>query len=385
MHLLKRSILLAIVTLATMMVVFPKCQLLEISASSEINSTSSLTSSEKERSIDVYKNVKDSVVRIDGIYQSANKKITINNEPIKDLPFRGFGSGFFVYDSSGKIVTNHHVIEDAQVIFVTLSNGNRYSVKVIGDDPVYDLAVLQIDQSALSREKLIPIPIADPSTFRIGQPVVAIGSPLGFTNSLTQGIISHTGRINLDLLTRSIWLGGFIQTDAAITFGNSGGPLLNLNGEVVGVNDWGPSDPVSGGATALGFAISAGIVNKVVPHLISDGKYPHPWIGITIADVTPFVAEKVGLNQTSGVLVMGVTPESPAELSGVKPQDIILNVDNVTIKEISEIIEYLGTKIPGDGIVLNIVRSDGTEHAINLHVGTLDNSTATIGNSTADY
>ena len=169
------------------------------------------------------------------------------------------------------------MIEDAQVMYVTLSNGNRYSVKVIGDDPVYDLAVLQIDQSALSREKLMPIPIADPSTFRIGQPVVAIGSPYFFTNSLTQGIISHTGRIHLDLLTNRIWLGGFIHTDAPITHGNSGGPLLNLNGEVVGVNDFIQLEPAFGmQVPGLGFAISAGIINKVVPYLISDGRYQHP-------------------------------------------------------------------------------------------------------------
>jgi S1-C subfamily serine protease len=161
--------------------------------------------------------------------------------------------------------------------------------------------------------------------------------------------------------------------------------VLNLNGEVVGVNDWIRLDPVSRGGTGLNFAISAGIVKKVVPHLISEGEYPHPWIGITIADVTPFAAEKVGMNQTRGVLVMGVTPESPAELSGIKPQDIILGVDKLAIKEISEIIEYIGTKIPGDGILLNIIRSDGTNHTINLQVNSLDNSTASLDNSTAGY
>jgi S1-C subfamily serine protease len=153
--------------------------------------------------------------------------------------------------------------------------------------------------------------------------------------------------------------------------------VLNLNGEVVGVNDWIRLDPVSRGGTGLNFAISAGIVKKVVPHLISEGEYQHPWIGITIADVTPFAAR--------GVLVMGVTPESPAELSGIKPQDIILGVDKLAIKEISEIIEYIGTKIPGDGILLNIIRSDGTNHTINLQVNSLDNSTASLDNSTAGY
>jgi 2-alkenal reductase len=372
--LLKKGIILLAVTIVTI-VFLPKFQLFEISATTDINTNSTRTpsSGEKEQSIEVYKNVNDSVVRINVISQPANEKITINDVPIKDAPGWSWGSGF-IYDSSGKIVTNYHVIEDAQLLYVTLSNGNSYVAKVIGEDRVHDLAVVQIDQSALSREKLMPLAIADPATIHVGQVVVAIGSPLGFTNSLTEGIVSHIGRIANDVTTGRYWVGGLIQTDAAINHGNSGGPLLNLDGEVVGVNEQIRYDQSGSIAPGIGLAISGSIVKKVVPYLISEGKYQTPWIGIGVADVTPFAAKNVGLNQTRGVLVLGVTPGSPAAASGIEPGDIILGVDNLKIKELSEIIEYLGTKIPGNDILLTVLRSDGTNHIINFPVGKIDTS-----------
>ena len=350
----------------------------EIFGSTGGNGVQNHTSVESAQGIEVYNKVKDSVVMIDGVVQEANEKISINNQSIKAPPEWWFGSGF-VYDNSGKIVTNYHVVEDTTKLVVTLANGNRYSAKVIGVDPVNDLAVVQIDQSALSKEKLSPIPIADPSTFRIGQPVVAIGSPLSYKNSLSEGIISHTGRTHTDLQSGTIWVGGFIQTDTAITHGNSGGPLLNMNGEVVGVNDWGElsRDALQTEVPGLNFAISSGTVKRVIPQLISEGNYSYPWMGMGIEDVSPFAAKKIGLNETSGVIVRWVVPDSPADLSGIMYGDVILKADKLVIKEKTDIVEYLRTKYPDDIISLDILRSNGSTHDILIKIGALGNSSAT--------
>ena len=350
-----------------------KYDISSISASTDIDPGQNLTSAERERAVGVYNKVKDSVVRIDFIREIRNERITINNESIRGAFGTGAGSGF-VYDTSGKIVTNNHVIEDTMELVVTLANGNRYSAKVVGADPINDLAVVQVDESALEKERLVPIPIADPSTIQIGEPVVAIGSPYFYTNSLSEGIISHTGRTMIDVVTGSIWVSGLVQTDTSITHGNSGGPLLNMRGEVVGVNDRGEVDYNTGAEVpGLNFAISAATVKKVIPQLISYGNYSYPWIGIGIADVDPFEAKNIGLNETRGVVVIWVTPDSPAELAGIENGDIVLFADKRIIKEKSDIVDYLGRKLPGDNIILDVFRSNGTHQKVNVQIGMLDN------------
>jgi S1-C subfamily serine protease len=348
-----------------------------ISASTANTSLQNSTTFESRQAVEVYNKVKDSVVRIDVIGQEANEKITINGKPLQTAPFEATGSGFF-YDSRGKIVTNYHVVEKTTKVVAILANGNRYPGKVIGVDPVNDLAVIQIDEHALFRENLQPLPIADPSTFQIGQSVVAIGSPYFYSNSLSQGIISQIDRTGLDVKTGTILVGGFIQTDTAITHGNSGGPLLNMNGELVGVNDWIEVDPTSGTQVpGLGFAISSSIVKRVIPQLILNGKYSYPWMGIGIEDIGPFAAKRIGLNETRGVTVLWVTPGSPAELSGIMYGDVILKADAHNIKEKSDIVGYLSTKKPGDIVSLNIFRSNESNLDIPVKIGVFDNSNAT--------
>jgi S1-C subfamily serine protease len=348
----------------------------DVLASPNVDLGQNLTSAEHERAVEIYNKVKDSVVRIDFVSQISNPRITINNEPTNMVTETGAGSGF-VYDTSGKIVTNNHVIEDTTELMITLANGNRYSAKVIGADPINDLAVVQIDEVALKEEHLVPIPIADPSSLRIGEPVVAIGSPYFYTNSLSEGIISHTGRTMIDVVTGNIWVGGLIQTDTSITHGNSGGPLLNMRGEVVGVNDRIEIDYQTGTQVpGLSFAISASTMEKVIPQLITNGKYSYPWIGMGIADVDPFEAKNIGLNETRGVVVMWVTPDSPAELAGIENDDIVLFADKLIINEKSDIVDYLGHKLPGDNIILDVFRSNGTYQKVNVQIGMLDNKTA---------
>src|SRR6476660_6793532 len=194
-----------------------------------LNATMSITDS--QRSQELFEKVKNSVVRIDILAQDVNPRVTVNDEPILEAPAGFIGSGF-VYDKSGKIVTNYHVVRGAQAILVKFLNGNGYKGTIVGVEPLVDLAVIQLDPSALYKEKLMPLSLADPSDIRVGTPVVAIGSPIGLTGSMTEGIISQVGRIQKALLFADTWVGDLIQTDAPITHGNSGGPLLNFEGNV---------------------------------------------------------------------------------------------------------------------------------------------------------
>ena len=193
----------------------------------------------------LFSKVNGSVLEIITHGETSNPKISINGMPL-GAAFESTGSGF-IYDKRGNIVTNYHVIENAQQIYVKFSSGNSYPAKLIGQDIYSDLAVIQVRSSALFEERIIPLPLADSSSdYKVGDPVVAIGSPQGLNSSLSQGIISQVNRVNLDLITNTFFTGDLIQTDADINPGNSGGPLLNLNGEVIGVNDLILLDPETG-------------------------------------------------------------------------------------------------------------------------------------------
>jgi S1-C subfamily serine protease len=309
---------------------------------------------------DLFTKVKDSVIEVVTVGNVINPKITIDGAP---LVYGGGGSGSgFVYDINGNIVTNYHVTQGADIIYVRFSSGNSYPATIIGEDPYSDLAVIQVDSSALFRENLKPLRIENSTDVQVGQQVFAVGSPRGLTLSVSEGIISQIDRIDLNIITGRFWTGGLIQTDAAINPGNSGGPLLNLEGDVVGVNEYGLVDLATGASEqGLNFAIGPATIQRVVPKLISEGSYEHPWLGIEIADVTPLFADSLGLSEARGVFVKSVTPEGSAEKAGITPFSIIFSVDGKVVKDKSELIDYIeNNKLPGDKISLNIITSDGT-------------------------
>jgi S1-C subfamily serine protease len=313
---------------------------------------------------DLFNKVKDSVIEIITVGDVINPKITIDGAP---LVYGGGGSGSgFVFDTNGNIVTNYHVTQGADVIYVKFSSGNSYPATIIGEDPYSDLAVIQVDSPALFRENLKPLQIENSSEMHVGQQVFAVGSPRGLTLSVSEGIISQINRIDLNIITGRFWTGGLIQTDAAINPGNSGGPLLNLQGDVVGVNEYGLVDIATGASEqGLNFAIGPATIQRVIPELISQGTYEHPWLGIEIADVTPLFADSVGLSDARGVFIKNVASEGPAEKAGITPFSIIFSVDGNVVRDKSELIDYVeNNKLPGDDISLNIITSDGNRSDI---------------------
>lgn len=286
------------------------------------------------------------------------------------------GSGF-VFDEAGHIVTNYHVVEGGDHLEVGFPSGLRAWGEVIGIDIDSDLAVIKVD---LEPEALYPLPLGDSSQIKIGQTVVAIGNPFRLSGTMTVGIVSGQGR-TLDSMRTSpeggtFTAGDLIQTDAAINPGNSGGPLVNLNGEVVGVNRairtfnfTEQEDPLNSG---IGFAIPANIVKRVVPALISDGYFDYPYLGISTSrnEITLLDQQELGLSQYTGAFIASVVPGSPADQAGLKGgQDLIIGVDNMPVREFSELLSYLfNYRSPGDTITFTILRGE-RELEIDLVLG----------------
>lgn len=336
-----------------------------------LNDSKSITDS--QRSQELFEKVKNSVVRIDILAQDVNPRVTVNDEPILEAPAGFIGSGF-VYDKSGKIITNYHVVRGAQAILVKFLNGNGYKGTIVGVEPLVDLAVIQLDPSALYKEKLMPLSLADPSEIRVGTPVVAIGSPIGLTGSMTEGIISQVGRIQKALLFADTWVGDLIQTDAPITHGNSGGPLLNFEGKVVGVNDRGI--PVAGMESQstepnIGLAISAGTVKRVVDFLIANGTYTNPYLGAVISDIPAFFPEKVGLSEAKGAYILSVLPDGPAFTAKIEPKNVVIKADEKLILDKADLINYVQTKSPGDTLVLTIIDNSGIAKTFDVILGSM--------------
>lgn len=351
-----------------------KMATVEASTSSAVNNTADsaqkqFANSDQDSLTELFNKVKDSVVEINIVGETPNPRITIGENPLAS-PFGASGSGF-IYDQKGNVVTNFHVIADSGVISVRFTSGYSYSAKLVGSDPINDLAVVQVDPAALSREKINPLPIANSSNVQVGQHVVALGSPEGLTNSMTSGIISQTKRVAYDLNLYRYWVGDLLQTDTDTNPGNSGGPLVNLNGELVGVSDFGKVDVETGAARpGLNFAISSNVVQRIVPQLIAEGTYSHPWIGIAVADVTPLLAEKIGLKEAVGAVVVDVTPNSPAEAAGIVAFDIIFGIDGNIIREKSDFINYMQTKASGETALLDVMGEDAIRRETTLNLGT---------------
>lgn len=286
------------------------------------------------------------------------------------------GSGF-VYDNEGHIVTNYHVVQGARELEVDFTSGYKAFGTVVGMDLDSDLAVVLVNAP---ESELYPLPLGDSDMLKVGQTVIAIGNPFGLNGTMTSGIVSALGR-SLDS-EREAPSGGFftagaiIQTDAAINPGNSGGPLFNLKGEVVGVNRairtnnfTGTGEPLNSG---IGFAISVNIVKRVVPTLITTGRYDYPYIGISSrSDLSLFEIEALDLPRQTGAYVVSVQPGSPAERAGIqagKQQtsvnglfaggDLIVAIDSRPVNGFDEFLSYLITnKSPGDTVVLTVLRA----------------------------
>jgi len=329
-----------------------------VSNGNHLETVGEITSIEKASNFsltEIFERTEESVVQVN--IRSDN---AINN--------RGnMGSGF-VYKDDGYIITNHHVVDNAERVTITFLDGESYIAKIIGTDADLDIAVLKVE---IGSTYLQPIPIGDSSNLKVGEPIAAIGNPFGLSGSMTSGIISQIGRLLPQDSGYSI--PDVIQTDAAINPGNSGGPLLNMKGEVVGMNT--AIQSATGEFTGVGFAVPSNTIKKVVPVLIRDGIFHHPWMGISGSDVDPDLAKIRELNSSKGFLIATVIEGSPADAAGLQgvtitkeidgreyalDGDIIIKIDDVVVRKISDILIHLQReKSIGDELIMTVNR-DGT-------------------------
>lgn len=280
----------------------------------------------------------------------------------------GVGSGF-VFDKKGHIITNEHVVSNANKIVITFLDGRSYNAEIVGIDKFTDIAVAKVNADLAL---LKPLPLGDSSNLKVGEQIAAIGNPFGLSGSMTSGIVSQLGRLLPSGEGYSI--PDIIQTDAAINPGNSGGPLLNMRGEIIGINT--AIQSATGEFTGVGFAVPSQTVAKIVPTLIEEGEYMHPWIGISGRDINPDMANALGLKDAVGFLVVTVVKDSPAseagligsektiEVEGTTYQiggDVILAVDGIEVRKIDDILIHLQrAKSVGDEMVLEILRDGRT-------------------------
>ena len=310
---------------------------------------------------------------LEGLYQQVNPGIvSIRVSSVND---EALGSGF-VIDKQGHIVTNFHVVENADKVEIDFPSGLKVYGDVIGTDLDSDLAVIKVD---VSDEELTPLPLGDSDTALVGQVVVAIGNPYGLSGTMTLGIVSARGRV-LDSLRQTasgvyFSAGDLIQTDASINPGNSGGPLLNLKGEVIGVNraiqTSGQTLSGESANTGIGFAVSSNIVRRVVPSLISNGSYNYPYLGLSsLNSLNLTIVDALNLPQNTGAYITDIAAGGPADIAGLRGGstqtqisglysggDLIVAVDGREIKDFSELLSYMVVnKAPGDVITFTIIR-----------------------------
>ncbi|WP_298406072.1 trypsin-like peptidase domain-containing protein [uncultured Chloroflexus sp.] len=292
------------------------------------------------------------------------------------VPRQGSGSGFF-YDTLGHIITNYHVIADANELQVTLADGRTVPAQIAGSDPSNDLAVIKVD---LPANEIRPLPIGDSTQVYVGQFVLALGNPFGLERTLTFGIVSALGRVIESPNQR--FIGEVIQSDVAINPGNSGGPLLDLSGRVIGVNSAILSP--SGANAGIGFAISARTVQRVVPVLIREGRYPHPSLGVRVIELTPQRAalfERAGMRLpvTQGLLIAELVADGPAARAGLRGPnrlgrvgnwnlpiggDVIVSINGRSITTTQELLVYLETETKvGETVQVTFIR-DGREQTL---------------------
>jgi S1-C subfamily serine protease len=294
------------------------------------------------------------------------------------MPERGTGSGFII-DDRGYILTNNHVVENADTLEVTLADRTKVSATLIGRDPNSDIAVIKI---SVPKEKLNPLKLGDSSQLQVGQLAIAIGNPFGLERTVTRGVVSAVGRTLKSETGRQIR--NVIQTDAAINPGNSGGPLLNSRGEVIGINT--AMFTPSGGSVGIGFAVPINTAKALLPQLLARGRASHPWLGISGLDITPNVARTLNLPASEGVMIAQVTPNGPAAKAGLRGSqrrmrvgnvmvgvggDIITSLDREKIASVDDLTAFLDDrKKAGDDVRVEVLR-DGKPMSFTIRLGEL--------------
>ncbi len=258
-------------------------------------------------------------------------------------PRRGAGTGFII-DAGGLILTNHHVVDGADRIMVRLTDGRNLHATRVGSDPDTDIALIKVD----SARELPYAPLGDSDSLRVGEWVVAIGNPLAYEHTVTVGVVSFIGRKLFDSS-----LDRYIQTDAAINFGNSGGPLINARGEVIGINA-----AISSRAANIGFAVPINQARAILPQLRDKGRVSRGYIGVSLRDVDPDLQRSLGLGNTDGALVQDVTPGSPGARAGIRTYDLIVAVDGKAVSSNDQLIQLIASRQPGTVATLQIVRDN---------------------------
>jgi serine protease Do len=283
-------------------------------------------------------------------------------QPQGDVPVQGEGSGFIV-GSDGIVLTNAHVVQDASEVTVKLTDRREFRAKVLGTDPATDVAVLKIDA-----KNLPAVHIGNAEAANVGEWVVAIGSPFGFENSVTAGIVSAKGRS----LPGDTYV-PFIQTDVAVNPGNSGGPLFNLAGEVIGINSQIYSR--SGGYQGLSFAIPIDVALRVKDQIVAHGHATHARLGVNVQTMNQALAESFGLDRANGALVADVTPGSAADKAGLKPGDVVLSFNGRPVRDSAQLAAMVGESNPGDAAKMEIWRK-GDKRTLEAKLGTASDESA---------
>jgi len=302
---------------------------------------------------DIATGLSQSVLSADMLYQ----RVVTASARIGDGD-RLVGSGF-VYDDKGHVVTANHVVQNLSTVYVTLADGRSSTATVVGSSEASDVAVLKLDDTAIS---VAPTVTGDSSQVKIGESVIAIGNPFSLTETLTSGIVSHMDRfVRITSDSGDRWIANLIQYDAAVNPGNSGGPLFNASGEVIGLVT-ARVDPNRG--EGIYYAVSSNKFKRVAAQLIESGSFDYPWVGINISNITPREAGERNLDTTNGVVVKGILPGSPAEGSEIQVDDIIVGIDTMAVNNVSDLTSYLGEhKSPGDLASFTLFR-----HAVKMDV-----------------
>ena len=347
--------------------------------SNSLTASASASLYSEDTVVAIYQNVSPAVVEIKVTQQATTAVGSYNQE--------AQGSGFLV-DNQGHILTNNHVVDQASSVEVVLENGKTVEAKVIGTDAADDLGLIQIDASAMSG--ITPVTLGNSGAVKPGQMAIAIGNPYGLDDSITVGVISGLNRTLTSSVGRPIT--GLLQTDAAINPGNSGGPLLNSQGEVIGINT-AIENPMTG-AQGIGFAVPINTAKDQLQSLLLGQNIKRPWLGISGTAITADLVQKLGLSVDQGVYVVTVSADSPAEKAGIKGGgtdsagkpaaggDIITAVDGNAVKKVEDLVSYFNTKKIGDDVSLRVVR-DGKNIQVTVTLGTWPDNLTTSQQSQA--